>query len=245
MKLFFLLSRLNGKRKRVRGGYALKKISFIIVSALYLTTAGAFYYGGAPEKTAASDENIIIQQHLQSSKLVEYKDQNIQEEFFNGQTDEISSADLRTNEDKIEDPVEEPKDVQPVTQPEEKMLTEDTIQYGDSTFVSLMQETRFQHLINVALKYDAKLYAIPDSDVFAFFKAGNIILTKSTGVTAAHPQYVEMLKEVHSGEGFLYEGVLENIDFVNRTGAKVTVEFEPYTGYAISREPDGWIVVSW
>jgi hypothetical protein len=54
-----------------------------------------------------------------------------------------------------------------------------------------------------------------------------------------------MLKELYSGEGFLYEGVLENIELVNKTGAKVTVEFDRYQAYSISKRENGWILLSW
>lgn len=107
-----------------------------------------------------------------------------------------------------------------------------------------MDVAKFQHLINVANKYDSKLYAVPNTDLFAIVKNGEPIFHKSTGFSSTPLNSSALLKDVFNGDGFIYKGISENIDFVSETSAKVTVEFEQRQGYTIYQK-DGWIVVSW
>ncbi|KON86253.1 hypothetical protein AF332_05055 [Sporosarcina globispora] len=72
-----------------------------------------------------------------------------------------------------------------------------------------------------------------------------MIYSSSTGYAAAPSGYSELLKEVFTGEGFVYEGMTENINFVKETRAKVSVEFTRHQAYTIDQKEDGWITVSW
>ncbi len=111
--------------------------------------------------------------------------------------------------------------------------------------MNIMNNKKFQHLINTALKYNSTLYAVPNTDLFAIFKNGKMIYSYSTGIASAPSGYSELLKEVFSGEGFMYKGVAENIDFVKETSAKVSVKFSRYEAYTIYKNQDGWITLSW
>lgn len=86
---------------------------------------------------------------------------------------------------------------------------------------------------------------VQDTDLYPMFKNGEIIYNSSTGYSAAPSGFSELLKEVFTGEGFVYEGMNENIDFVKKTGAKVSVEFTRHQAYTIDQKEDGWIKVSW
>lgn len=214
-----------------------KKAVFTIFSALFLSSAGAFYYGGAPEKADATEKVYIASENPQSIKEMEYK--------------ELENKEMPVSPtDKPEvkpEPESEPEQQQSSEAPNDlvKEDSNDTIKYGDSLYVSLMDEPQYQRLVKIAKKYGTQLYAVQNTDLFGFFKGKEMVIGKSTGVASASPQYVEMLKELYSGEGFLYEGVSENIDFVNKTGAKVSVEFDQYEAYSISKRENGWIILSW
>lgn len=70
---------------------------------------------------------------------------------------------------------------------EEEIPAEDSIIIGDSEYINLMHEAKFQDWINVAVKYGAALYAIPYSDVFAIVKDGEVLVGMSTGLRVLHP----------------------------------------------------------
>ncbi|MCS0826778.1 hypothetical protein NX029_22865 [Cytobacillus firmus] len=107
------------------------------------------------------------------------------------------------------------------------------------------ENNRLQHIINIAAKYGSKLYVVQDTDLYAMFKNGEMIYNSSTGYSAAPSGFSELLKEVFTGEGIVYEGMNENIDFVKKTGAKVSVEFTRHKAFTIDQKEDGWITVSW
>ncbi|MEH7441950.1 hypothetical protein V7201_06385 [Bacillus sp. JJ1122] len=216
------------------------KLAYVIFGALFLSMAGAFYYEGAPEEAGASEKTYIAEKEAES-----FKEVNSDEELMNesvesdAKTDVVSDKETTESKKKVTEPKEEVNTIQEKTEPK------DTIQYGDSLYVSVMDEPKYQRQAKIAKKYGTELYAIPRTDLFAYFNGKEMVISKSTGVVSANPQYVEMLKDLYSGEGFLYEGVSENIDFVNKTGAKVTVEFDRYEAYSISQKENGWIVLSW
>ncbi|HAF0292618.1 TPA: hypothetical protein G9C53_005025 [Salmonella enterica subsp. enterica serovar Typhimurium var. 5-] len=210
-----------------------KKAAFTIFSALFLSAAGAFYYGGAPEEADATEKVYIATENPQSIKEIERKELENKELA-------VSPTDNPTDKAEVE-----PEKQPPAANEQVIEDSRDTIKYGDSLYVNIMDEPKYQHMIKVAKKYGTQVYAVQNTDLFGFFKGKEMVIGKSTGVASASPQYVEMLKELYSGEGFLYEGVSENIDFVNKTGAKVTVEFARYEAYAISKKENGWIELSW
>jgi hypothetical protein len=216
------------------------KLVFIIFGALFLSTAGAFYYEGAPEEAGAAEKTYIAVKEAEP-----LKDFNGDEELVNESVESedqaavLSEKEATESKDKFTEPNED------VQANQEKAESKDSIQYGDSLYVNVMNESKYQRQAKIAKKYGTELYAVPSTDLFAYFKGNEMVISKSTGVASANPQYVEMLKELYSGVGFLYVGVIENIDLVNKTGAKVTVEFDPYQAYSISKKENGWILLSW
>ena len=216
------------------------KLAFVIFSALFLTTAGAFYYEGAPEEAGASEKTYIAEKEAKSLKEV-----NSDEELVNESVESEDKAAVVPVKEATEskDQVTEPKEEVKINQ--EKAESNNTIQYGESLYFNVMNDPKYQRQAKIAKKYGIELYAVPRTDLFGYFKGKEMVISKSTGVASSSPQYVEMLKELYSGEGFLYEGVIENIDLVNKTGAKVTVEFDRYQAYAISKNENGWILLSW
>jgi DNA mismatch repair ATPase MutL len=217
------------------------KLAFIIFGALFLSTAGAFYYEGSPEEAGATEKSYIAEKEAESLKEV-----NSNEELSNGSVEsagEKANVVLEKESAESKDKLTESKE--DVQTNREKAESNDSIQYGDSLYVNVMNEPKYQRQAKIAKKFGTELYAVPSTDLFAYFKGNEMVISKSTGVASANPQYVELLKELYSGEGFLYEGVIENIDFVNKTGAKVTVEFDRHEGYTISKKENGWILLSW
>ncbi|MEH7886669.1 hypothetical protein V7654_20400 [Bacillus sp. JJ1609] len=215
------------------------KLAFIIFGALFLSTAGAFYYEGTPEEVGASEKTYIAEKEGKSLKEVNSDEELVNESVKSeDKAAVVSEKEATESKDQVTQPKEEKNN-------QEKAGFKDTIQYGDSLYVNVMNEPKYQRQAKIAKKYGTELYAVPETDLFGYFKGKEMVISKSTGVVSANPKYVEMLKELYSGEGFLYEGVIENIDFVNKNGAKVTVEFDRYEAYTISKKENGWILLSW
>ncbi|MBX9974435.1 hypothetical protein [Cytobacillus firmus] len=229
------------------------KLYSIIFMALFLLVAGAFYYEGAPENVAANQEPVLSNESMQlemgsidEKNLESEKAENpkeIQKEITKKQEAKkvLNEKIKETNEEKENEKVIE-TDTEPIV--EEEDVLEDSIEIGGYQYVNFMDVAKFQHLINVANNYDSKLYAVPNTDLFAIVKNGEPIFHKSTGFSSAPISSSALLKDVFNGDGFIYNGIPENIDFVSETSAKVTVEFEQRQGYSIYLQ-DGWIVVSW
>lgn len=216
------------------------KIAYVIFGALFLSTAGAFYYEGAPEEAGASGKTYIAEKETESLKEVKSEEELMNESVESeDKAAVVSETEATESKDQVTELKEEVKTKKEIAQ------SKNTIQYGDSLYISVMDEPKYQRQSKIAKKYGTELYAVPPTDLFAYFNGKEMVISKSTGVVSTNPQYVEMLKELYSDEGFLYEGVSEIIDFVNKTGAKVTVEFDRYEAYSISKKENGWIVLSW
>ncbi|WP_436373745.1 hypothetical protein [Cytobacillus sp. BC1816] len=229
------------------------KLYSIIFMALFLFAAGAFYYKGAPENVAANQEPVFSNESMQlekgsmDEKNVELeKDENpkeIQKELTKKQeAKEVLNEEIKEQNEENENEKVIETETEPAVEKEREL--EDSIEIGGYQYVNFMDDTKFQHLINIANKYDSELYAVPNTDLFAIVKNGEPILHKSTGFSSTPLSSSALLKDVFNGDGFIYKGLSENIDFVSETSAKVTVEFEQRQGYTIYQK-DGWIVVSW
>lgn len=68
----------------------------------------------------------------------------------------------------------------------EETHTEDSIIIGDTEYINLMHEEKFEDWISVAEKYGAELYAIPYSDVFAIVKDEEVLVGIVLGLPALH-----------------------------------------------------------
>ena len=106
----------------------------------------------------------------------------------------------------------------------EEALVEDYIMIGDSEYINLMHEEKFQDWINVAEKYGAALYAIPYSDVFAIVKEGEVLVGMSTGVASATANNVSILCDLMVDKGESAENIIEGIKHVAQTGESVQLE---------------------
>jgi hypothetical protein len=117
---------------------------------------------------------------------------------------------------------------------------------GDSEYINLMHEEKFQDWINVAVKYGATLYAMPYSDVFAIVKDGEVLVGMSTGVASATPNQIDILCDLMADKAESAEKIIEGIKHVAETGESVRLvgpqEFDD--DFSIEKQ-DEWIVVSW
>lgn len=223
-----------------------------------LSIVGAFYYEGAPKETNANEKELVSNEIPQSQKYAEYKDGNTEKFMESNEIPPANKIVIKTKEleetgevvqssENKERITEKNKDANDETQENEEEQVA-AIKYGDLVYVEIIdvsENNRLKHIMNVAAKYGSKLYGVQDTDLYAMFKNGEIIFTSSTGYASASSGYSELLKEVFTGGGFVYEGMTENIDFVKKTGAKVSVEFTRHKAYTIDQKEDGWITVSW
>jgi hypothetical protein len=120
---------------------------------------------------------------------------------------------------------------------------EDSILLDGETFIKIMDNPKFSHRISVAQKYGATLYAIENSDVFAIVKDNEILVSMSTGITAATPVHKDILSDVLSDQGEYANEIREGINHVASTGENIHVGPENL-GYSIFKQEE-WIVVSW
>ncbi|WP_336990500.1 hypothetical protein ABXS71_19920 [Bacillus infantis] len=220
----------------------MKKIYAIIFTALFLASAGAFYMEGAPLDATASDKKA---DEVQSEKQEETADPSPQaEETATVETEpskdkEEPLQDLSENENGAsQEPSEESEAASTQTQ------NQDTIKIEDVVYVNIMDSEKFAHMSRTAAKYGAKLYALPNSDLFVIAKDGKPIVYMSTGVKTASVAYADLMAELFT-EGFSeYKKLPENILFSAETGAEVSVDFGDYIAYGIETK-EGWIKVSW
>lgn len=218
-----------------------KKLYSIIFMSLLFLTASAFHFEGAPDNVVANQDPIVPKLENENLEKQNIDQLEIESNLDNGIQNETSKQeDLNQEFDDSKKGIES-KD-EPIVVDENKV--EDTIEIGGYLYVNLMKDSKFKHLISVAQKYDSKLYGVPNTDIFAIVKNGEPIFHKSTGVASASIEWVPLLVDVFSGDGFVYKGITENINFVAETGAKVKVEFAEYEGYSIYQK-DNELIVSW
>ena len=128
----------------------------------------------------------------------------------------------------------------------EETLVEDYMIIGDTKYINLMQEEKFQDWINVAQKYGAALYAIPYSDVFAIVKEGEVVVGMSTGVASAAPNHIDILCDLMVDKGDYAVEIIEGIKQVAETGESIQLTGPQEFGDVFTIEKqDEWIVVSW
>ena len=106
-------------------------------------------------------------------------------------------------------------------------------------------DEKFSLYIEAASTIGAGFYAIPNSDVFAMVKDGEVWFQMSTGLKAVPLDKVELLVSIFNKSGEFKEigPIEEDIRKVASTGQTISVEGPNYTGYSIFIQ-DGWILVS-
>jgi hypothetical protein len=164
----------------------------------------------------------------------------IPSQTINKKQDEI----LLLSEEPTQSLLEEPEQ----SQVEEEVETpaEDSIIIGDTEYINLMHEEKFNDWISVAEKYGAALYAIPYSDVFAIVKDNEVIAGMSTGVATAAPNHIDLLCDLMADKGEFAKEIIDGIRNVAQTGESVQVTGPQEFGddFSIDKQ-DEWIVVSW
>ncbi|MBS4207497.1 hypothetical protein [Bacillus sp. FJAT-50079] len=225
-----------------------KKWSFIIFMAVFLLAVGAFHYDGTQSKKTATQE--------QEDELIEINDDAISE------STEVEQAEG----DGLENPVDVIKDdeIQPVTSKEgttepikgvdkeskqetvtaEKNTSKEEEIIIDGTLYTLtMDEEKYSNLLRLiipAKNHGAKLYAAYRED-FVIVKDGKPLAYIFLGEIRASVQHVGLLKDLLTDEGYNL-GIKDNIDFVVKTGATVSVKWDDHSGYEI-RIKDDWLTV--
>lgn len=217
-----------------------KKYPAIILMTIFLGSAGAFYYEGSPANVVATEEKPDTE-----AQIGEFK------ESFNEEV-QVPAAEVQEPAiEKIGETASENKNAPDQKQPPVKAQEKeskadtvlDTIKIGDSTYKLVLPEEKFLYQLEVAKKYGAKLYAIPNSDLFAYIKDGKAIVHTSTGIMSAPLKYANMVAEL-VGEYEEYKKFPENVLFSAETGAKVSVVLDHNLQYGTWVQ-DGMIIASW
>ncbi|MBD7962775.1 hypothetical protein [Fictibacillus norfolkensis] len=192
------------------------------------------------ERAAASKVNVPV--HSQIEKTVQNPVENEKVE-----QPQISE---KPKENNIETTKSAPK---PTVHPQTKIVEEKPKQEEQTqvklsetkiidgyTYVSLMDDTHenLKHLVAIAKKHDAALYAIENSDCFLMFdnSTDQLIMGFSTGINTVSIENVEVLYDMHPS-------IKDQIQEVIKTGEPIQVKEGENQGYYISKV-DGKIRVS-
>lgn len=109
------------------------------------------------------------------------------------------------------------------------------------TFIKITDADNLQALIDLANKYDAVLYGLPNSDILLIIKDEQILLSSSTGSVAVQTNQTDILIDYFSTKQI--DGLTENLETVIQTGEDISKINDDYTGYYIYTD-DEWISVS-
>lgn len=191
------------------------------------------------EPTQLITENEMMESDQDIKLINSENNSNVETQSF------LSSQTVEERENEIQTLSKEP--TEPLVEEEkEETPAEDSIMIGDTEYINLMKEEKFQDWINVAVKYGASLYAIPYSDVFAIVKDEEVLVGMSTGVASATPNHIDILCDLMVDKGESSEKVIEGIKQVAQTGESVQLLGPQEFGddYSIEKQEE-WIVVSW
>lgn len=109
------------------------------------------------------------------------------------------------------------------------------------TFIKITDADNLQALIDLANKYDAVLYGLPNSDILLIIKDEQILLSSSTGSVAVQTNQTDILIDYFSTKQI--DGLTEDLETVIQTGEDISKINDDYTGYYIYTD-DEWISVS-
>jgi hypothetical protein len=190
------------------------------------------------EPTQLITENELIESNQDVQLINSENNSNVETQSL------LSSETVEEEENEIQ--TLSPEQTEPLVEEMEETPAEDSIMIGDSEYINLMQEEKFQDWINVAVKHGATLYAIPYSDVFAMVKNGEVLVGMSTGVASAALNHIDILCDLMADKGESAEKIIEGIKQVAQTGESVQLIGPQEFGddYSIEKQ-DEWIVVSW
>jgi hypothetical protein len=190
------------------------------------------------EPTQMITENELIESNQDIQLINSENNSNVETQSL------LSSQTVEERENEIQTLSPEP--TEPLMEEMAETPAEDSIMIGDSEYINLMHEEKFQDWINVAVKHGATLYAIPYSDVFAIEKDGEVLVGMSTGVASATQNHIDILCDLMVDKGEPAEKIIEGIKHVAQTGESVQLIGPQEFGddYSIEKQ-DEWIVVSW
>jgi hypothetical protein len=224
------------------------KHGLIMITFLMLMTACSSVNmtpGKIDTMNEVSPQTITLEQTDYISKVESNQDMKLvnSENDDNVETQTSGFISSQTGEEKEIETlsiVEEPSEAR--GDESEDTYVEDYIMIGDTKYINLMKEEKFQDWIKVAEKYGAALYAIPYSDVFAIVKDGEVLVGMSTGVASAAPNHIDILCDLMIDKGEAAEKLIEGINHVAQTGE--SVQLTVGDNFSIEKQ-DEWIVVSW
>lgn len=200
----------------------------------FFAAAGAFYYEGAPEEVAAvQEEKKVVNEQQEKDSSDEIIPEAKEETSAVGKNEEKPAEIKESQNNPVIDKAE----------PDKTEQDGEMIELDGEMYQLIMDEKKYSnivHLIKAAKEYDSKLYGIPNSDVFAVLKDGKVISSFSVGSMSVLPEHADFAKIKLSG----YKGINHNIDLVNETHGKVTVEWSESAFYNIEYR-NGWIVINY
>ncbi|MCR2822843.1 hypothetical protein [Lederbergia panacisoli] len=211
------------------------KFYAIIIMSFVLFIAGAIGHEGLHSNATQQEVSDILKHPQKSnselSKRVILKDP-VMEKSKTVEAESVSTV------------IAEKTEPEEVTVVDEEEALPDEVTIDDTVFVNIMNEEKFSSMSELARKYNAGLYAIPESDVFAIVKDGDPIFFMSTGAKSALREYKDLLSESLAFSGFdNLKEVLNNLNTVLKTGKEVNMT-DGYEGYSIFQE-EGWVYISW
>ncbi|MBS4217587.1 hypothetical protein KHA96_04570 [Bacillus sp. FJAT-49711] len=214
------------------------KFYAILIMSFVLFIAGAIGHEGLHSKATQQEiSDILVHPQKNNSEL---NKNLVLKDSVTVKVETVSSVKGIESETTVEKTT--PEDVASVNDDESLLPKEVTI--DGTIFINIMNEEKFSDLSQLARKYNAGLYAIPESDVFAIVKEDNPIFFMSTGAKSALKDYSDLLSESLAFSGFEnLEEVRNNLNSVLETGKEVNI-VDGYEGYSIFQE-DEWVYVSW
>ena len=109
------------------------------------------------------------------------------------------------------------------------------------TFIKITNADNLQALVDLANKYDAVLYGLPNSDILLIIKDEQILLSSSTGSVSVKTNQANILIDYFSTKEI--DGLTDDIETVIQTGEDISKINDDYTGYYIYTDAE-WISVS-
>ncbi|MCM3718711.1 hypothetical protein [Fictibacillus phosphorivorans] len=104
---------------------------------------------------------------------------------------------------------------------------------GGSTYINITdsKEENITHLVQIAKKHNAALYAIEYSDSFAMFSntTGEMLIMFSTGIRSVPVEHAAILYDMHPE-------IKDQIKDVVETGKETTIELGEFQSYHISNK---------
>lgn len=246
----------------------MKKFYAIVLMSVFLLAASAFHYSGTKSDVKATQvaeemevrdlqkpaENTKPEEKVLDTTAITAETSTATEET-NKQAEKVEPEEKAKPEEKTVDAVKK-EEITPAVKEETNKQTaknehnkekatsaEDEIIIDGTKYILVMDENKHPNLrdkIIAVRNHGAKLYAVPDSDVFIIIKDQKPIAYMTVGNLEALPDYAGMVKDMLTNE---YEGIEENIDLAIQTGATVHVSWG-LKEYLIELK-DGWLIVNY